>query len=440
MKMILKSILSLQIFATSVFAQNYTFTKHIAPLVFSKCAPCHNSEGIAPFGLTNFEEIKKKGKMIKLVTGIKYMPPFFADPHYSLLADVQSLTSQEIKMIANWVDNNMPYGDKNSAIPSYQKKDIKAKPDLVLTGAKIPIAGDNTERFYHIKIPFRLPVERNVCHCELVPGNTKVVHHVNAFIYNFSEFSPISEPPFFVDGDKFKQTGDVLAYLKLYNTDGSKPQTLTASVLDYFPGMLPVTYPKGMQKVFEMGKNGAFYLNIVHYGPSPIPTSDQIKINIFFCKEPFKRKVYGHAFGSPTHIIEPNLLIPKNKIKTFKTRLEIKTDISILSVQPHAHLLCEKIKVYIKTAKNTIIPVLKIDKWDFRWQRVYKLKHPIKAPAGSNIILEGTYNNTVENSNNPYNPPQDIPESIKTKDEMLQLWFDFVAYQSGDEKIDLEQK
>lgn len=436
----LKYILVLNFVYSLVDAQAYTFSKHIAPIIFSKCAPCHNIDGIAPFGLTTYDEVKKKGKMIKYVTGIKYMPPFFADPHYSLLADVQSLTPLEIKILASWVDNGMPLGNDKNTTLQYKNNKKKSKPDLVLLGPKIPIEGDNIERFYHVKIPFRLPAERNVCSCEIIPSNVKIVHHVNGFLYNFNEISPISQAPFYVDGDRFKQSGDILAYLKLYNSDGTAAQKINGSVVDYFPGMLPVSYPNGMQKEFLMGKNGAFYLNIVHFGASPVSTSDQLKINIFYCKVPSKRVVYGHVFGSPYQIIEPTLLIPKNKIKTFKTRLEIKNDISILSIQPHAHLLCEKIQVYIKTAQNIVIPVLKIDKWDFRWQRVYKLKYPIKAPAGSNIFLEGTYNNTIHNPNNPYNPPQDIPESIKTKDEMLQLWFDFVAYQKEDEKIDLETK
>jgi hypothetical protein len=36
-----------------------TFEKDIAPIVYGNCTKCHNPNGIAPFSLTNFENIKK---------------------------------------------------------------------------------------------------------------------------------------------------------------------------------------------------------------------------------------------------------------------------------------------------------------------------------------------------------------------------------------------
>ena len=68
------------------------------------------------------------------------------------------------------------------------------------------------------------------------------------------------------------------------------------------------------------------------------------------------------------------------------------------------------------------------------------VQNMLKIAAGSTIYFEGTYDNTINNPFNPYHPPRDIPESIRTKDEMLQLWIDFLPYKEGDERISLEVK
>jgi hypothetical protein len=55
--------------------------------------------------------------------------------------------------------------------------------------------------------------------------------------------------------------------------------------------------------------------------------------------------------------------------------------------------------------------------------------------------VEGVYDNTSQNPNNPFSPPQEIRErngSMKTTDEMFQLIVTYVPYQKGDENFDLE--
>ena len=92
---------------------------------------------------------------------------------------------------------------------------------------------------------------------------------------------------------------------------------------------------------------------------------------------------------------------------------------------------------------NDTIKLISIPKWDFRWQYFYTYKHMLKIPSGSTIIAEATFDNTVNNPLNPFNPPRTISErngSMRTTDEMFQLICTFVPYQSGDENISLENK
>jgi hypothetical protein len=55
--------------------------------------------------------------------------------------------------------------------------------------------------------------------------------------------------------------------------------------------------------------------------------------------------------------------------------------------------------------------------------------------------VEGLFDNTANNPNNPFSPPREIAEkngSMKTTDEMFQLIVTYLPWQKGDEQISQE--
>ena len=45
-----------------------TFTKDVAPIVFSACASCHRPTGVAPFSLLTYQDVKSHGAQIVAAT------------------------------------------------------------------------------------------------------------------------------------------------------------------------------------------------------------------------------------------------------------------------------------------------------------------------------------------------------------------------------------
>ena len=84
---------------------------------------------------------------------------------------------------------------------------------------------------------------------------------------------------------------------------------------------------------------------------------------------------------------------------------------------------------------------IKIKDWNFRWQYFYTFPQIIHLPKGTIIKVEALFDNTLNNMDNPFNPPQFIMGrngSMKTTDEMLQLIITYLPYQIGDELIKLD--
>ena len=57
-----------------------TFTRDIAPLVFSHCAPCHRPGASGPFPLLSYRDVARRAEQIALVTGSRFMPPWLPAP------------------------------------------------------------------------------------------------------------------------------------------------------------------------------------------------------------------------------------------------------------------------------------------------------------------------------------------------------------------------
>ncbi len=254
------------------------------------------------------------------------------------------------------------------------------------------------------------------------------------------------------DGEKIIYTNiaqnaeDVQTRMDNKNDDGTYP-VLIPLVCNYLPGVSPPIYPEGIGG-FRMAKQGAFFINDIHYGPAPADTIDNGSyFNIFFADKPPTRPTYEILLGSlGVAPVKPQLVIPANEIKMFTIDYMVQQDMSVLTINPHMHLIGESFLAYALTPAKDTIPLIKIPKWDFRWQYFYTFKKVLKIPAGSVIHVEGVFDNTSSNPNNPFNPPQVIIDrgnkfdSMKTTNEMLQLIITYMSYKPGDENISLENQ
>ena len=425
---------------------NPTFSEDIAPIIFKNCAPCHRPGEAGPFPLLTYDDVLKKAKTVAAVTQARYMPPWPADPSYSHFIGERVLRDDEIQMVQRWVANGNPAGDpaRLPPPPQFPKGSVFGKPDLVVRMREpLRIPGDNTDRFMVIKIPYEIPQDAFVRAIEFVPGNRKLIHHMNGHIVQYDDMkkNPF-EGPYMVNRESVKTLEDSYNAIHLLNDDGSYP-ALTRSVANYLPGgVSPAGYPDGIGG-WTLSKKGAFLMRDIHYGPSPVDTEDESYFNVFFTDKAPARPTFEMQLGTlgVSEIIPP-LIIPPNVVKTFTTKTVIDRDISLLTINPHMHLLGKSFEAFAATPEGRTIPLIKIPKWDFRWQYFYTFPKMVKIPKGSTMAAIGVYDNTVQNPNNPFSPPREVVGtngSMRVTDEMFQLIMTYLPYQAGDENISLQR-
>jgi hypothetical protein len=98
---------------------------------------------------------------------------------------------------------------------------------------------------------------------------------------------------------------------------------------------------------------------------------------------------------------------------------------------PHMHLIGKAVKVSMTPPGGTKTTLVDITDWDYNWQETYWLKEPIKLKAGTKLEIEGVFDNSTSNPNNPSNPPVTVRFGEQTTNEML---FGFLGVTSDDGK------
>ena len=431
--------------------ETITWSEHIAPLVYKNCSPCHREGEAGSFPLMRYKDAVKKAALIKFVTRTRYMPPWPADPSYTHFVGERYLSDEQIDQIRRWVDEGMARGDsaQEPQPPVFYKGSYFGKPDLVITCPKpISIKGNGSDAFMILKFPYRMDKDTLLDFVEFVPHQRKLIHHVNGHLVSYDserEFNYMSGEC--IHTDTKAQLLEVYKAMHIPYTDKKEPQypSLLPNTVYYLPGYVPPAYPAEVGG-YRLKKNGVFLLNNIHYGPSNVDLSDSSYLNVFFRKTPIQRPVTESQLGtfgiSP---VEPEFVIPPNQIKTFYTHTTLQKDISLLSINPHMHLIGKTFWAFALRPNGDTIPLIRINNWDFRWQYYYTFTHPVKLERGSSIHVYGTFDNTSKNPNNPFVPPRTITngngvESMKTTEEMFQFIFTYMPYKDGDEKINLERR
>jgi len=421
--------------------QHPTYSKDIAPIVYRSCSPCHRPNQIGHFNLLTYEDVRTNAVKMLYTIQHRLMPPWPADAHYTEFVGQTILSDDEINLIETWVNMKCPIGDSLQIppIPKFPEGSLLRNPDMHIPVKPIQMKSDFADRFLIVKVPFEVPQDSFIQTVEFVPGNTKVVHHVNGDMvrFDYDKKKNVYDGLLVDDVVLDSTVREVYKRIGLLHDDGSYP-TLARSVVNYLPGVKAQEYPEGIGG-WKVNRKNAFLFSDIHYGPTVDNIWDSSYVNIFLSKKKPTRPLQEFQLGTlGVAPIAPPLRIPPNQITSYSSRYVVPFDISILTVNPHMHLLGKSFLAYALTPQHDTIRLIRIPRWDFNWQNFYTFKKMIKIPKGSTIVMEGVFDNTEDNPLNPNHPPkmvQDRNGSMSTTDEMFQFIITYLPYQEGDENI-----
>ena len=132
-----------------------TFSRDIAPILQRSCQKCHRPDALAPMSLLSYDEVRPWARAIKNRTGLRdkpgVMPPWFIEKDIGIQSfkDDPSLSDNEIRLIAKWVDSGAPEGNPADLPPPVEflganEWEIGA-PDLVVSSPTVEVPGESPD-------------------------------------------------------------------------------------------------------------------------------------------------------------------------------------------------------------------------------------------------------------------------------------------------------
>ena len=409
----MRTILFVGIFMPStVLAQEITFTRDVAPIVFSACSSCHRAGGPGPFSLTTYDEVRRRATQIAQVTKTRFMPPWKVEPGIGHFVGQRPLTEQEIATIERWVAGNTPEGDPKQLppLPAFADGWLLGKPDLIVKPDApfiLPAQQTDAFRIFAIKVPIQK--RTYVTGIEFHPGNARVVHHANIRI------------------DRSDATRKLDDADPLPGYDGLMPRSAEypdGHFLGWTPGQVAPLVPPELAWTLEPGSDLVVQL---HMQPSGAAEEVLPEIGFYFSDRPPERTPTILRIGSQGIEIPPG---ESNHV--IRDSYELPVDVHLLAVQPHAHYRAKEIRGVARFPDGSSRPVMHIKDWDFRWQHVYRFETPIALPKGTRLSMEYSYDNSDRNPRNPQLPPARVFWGQRSKDEMGDLWFQLLANTEAD--------
>jgi hypothetical protein len=373
-----------------------TYSNQIARLLQRRCVECHREGEIAPFTLTDYDEVVGWAETIAEVVENRRMPPWHAAAEHGKFANARRLSDSERQLIYDWVDAGAPEGDPAQLpkpVTFVKGWQLPRKPDFVIAMGDKPftIKAEGAIKYQYFRVDPGFTEDKWVAAAQAVPGNRAVVHHILVFV----------KPP--GGKRKFEQLdSDFLA--------------------GYVPGQLPRPFPKGMAKLIPAGSELVFQM---HYTPIGSVQQDISKVGLIFADpKEIDHVVLTTKAANGGFVIPPQSDERAGNYPVEATSRPAPPDVKLLGFMPHMHVRGKSFRYEaIVPDKDKPEILLDVPQYDFNWQTAYQLAEPILLPKGTRIHCIAHYNNTETNLSNP-NPDISVRWGDQTWEEMMIGYFD----------------
>jgi formylglycine-generating enzyme required for sulfatase activity len=395
----------------TVTSQDVTFCRDVAPIIFANCTSCHRTGEATPFPLASYTDVRRRAAQVLDVVERRIMPPWKPKPGFGHFLNEQRLTDDEIKLIQRWVANGAPPGDRANlpATPRFAKGWQLGEPDLIIEMPEaFDVPADGPDIYQHFVLPTGLTEDRLVAAFEYRPGNASVVHHSWLYFDDQGEARKLDAK-------------DPAPGYRRFGGPGFVP---AGNLGGWGPGGTPRRLPDRMGR--PIPKHSDLVLQI-HYHPTGKPERDRSRIGLYFAPQTSQRRV------AEIMVADVNLEIPAGaKRHLFRASYTLPVDTTLLDTSPHMHLLGRKIQVTATTPAGQVVPLVRIDDWNFYWQDHYVYRQPIRLPAGTQLKLVAEYDNSNGNPHNPNSPPRTVRFGERSGDEMGLCYFQVITDRPAD--------
>ena len=401
--------------ARPITAQEVTFTRDVAPILYENCVQCHREGSFAPMSLLTYEEASRYARIIRYRVSQRMMPPWHVDTTVGIqrFANDVSLSDEEIETIVRWVDQGAPRGNQADLPPApslraggaWQMEEMMGRPpDVVVRSTPYSVEANGQDQWWTPRVEWpALGVERYMMGYEFkpaYPGGLKVVHHGHA---------TLSFP-----SDQGMRGGVGIAH--------------------YGVGKAYEMFPEGTGMLVPSGE-GVVNWNI-HYSSLSVDDAvpdDIVDVGLWFYPEGETPEIetegevqfrVDRQDGHDRPLSRGNdILIPPNGYQVLQGAHVLQEAALISSFRPHMHTRGKEMSMEAIFPDGHREMLGKVDDYKHIWQLGYDFEEEAKPllPKGTVLLFTSLFDNTADNPLNP-DPNQWVVFGRRGPDEMSHMW------------------
>lgn len=327
-----------------------TYSDHIRPILAQKCLACHHTEGLGPFALQTYDQTRRRGDLVRLVSLTGQMPPTDARSDYGPLTPHQPLTQAELRDVQEWFRLGMPEGRKTAPL-SAPPKPKQALGFRVGKGQTIPPEGRSIAVVY--------------------PLNSLMgqVGSLNAFAFQPDAPQAVRQATLAIQRE-------------------GEPTPFTSVGLR--PGASHAVWAPGFNRwisssaTFSLAKGDRLWLRLLAVPTGkPEPASGTLSIDV----SPGPARILTRTLGNRSFVVQPE------ELAVLRDEWVLDRDIDLVSVLPEARFVTDQVRLIAKDESGEKT-VFMVHTWDATWAGAYNFLKPVRLKKGTTLIYEASITNS----------------------------------------------
>ena len=385
-------------------AQEVTFTRDVAPILYENCVQCHRPGSFAPMSLLTYETARLYAPLMKIKVQTRQMPPWHVDRTVGIQAyeNDAALTDDEIETIVRWADGGALKGDDADMPPPPRLAEGGAwvleemygrPPDVVVSSAAYDVLANGQDQWWGPSEKFEgADEDRWIKGYEFkpaYPNGLKVVHHGHASLR-------------FADQ--------------------------TVGIAHYGVGKRYETFPEGVGMLLPAGEAEASF-NIHYFPVGEVVENDVVDVGLWFYPEGERPEI--ETRGEVLYRVDRmngmprggDILIPPFGEQVIQGIHVLTTPTLISSFRPHMHMRGKEMSMEAIYPDGRREMLGKVSDYRHIWQLSYQFEEDAKPllPAGTMLLFTSVFDNSAENPLNP-DPNQWVVFGRRGVDEMSHMW------------------
>ncbi len=365
------------------------YASEVAPIIAEQCASCHREGGIGPFAMDSHLMLQGWSPMIREVLLTKRMPPMQVDPAIGHFDNARYISAADLQTLVHWIDAGAPRGiAPEDPLAQLEFQDRRSwqlgEPDYIVKAPALEVPATGVLDYVNVDVELPFDEDKWVQSVQFIAGDESVLHHLLTYV---------TAPAEDFDGGESDTRSIARRFL-----EGYAPGKVDAMT---FPENTGVLIPKGHKLSMQF-----------HFTTNGRATVDETVLGLYMYDEPpahenFTRSV-ATAFRIPAY--EQNHEVA--------AKYTFEEDVVVTGLRAHMHFRGKDMQFSVDYPNGESADLLSVPNYSYAWQPTYQLSEPVHLPAGTQVNVTGTFDNSQYNPANP-DPSQNVTFGLQSWDEMF---------------------